>query len=189
MSWNFLGLRSPQICSRRCGGVPTRHPAGRGGPGRLKSVAFPSARPGRALFCPNGIITEGRASLSKHTRPPARPLAGINIKDRCFVCPIPLGALDVEPGSAAPFLSFNPHACPGLAQLCPCDSGTATHSRFCVPKSSAGLLKGSRRVKPGRARLSPTRAELNSLTRDMRRDPRVVFVTNSVKVALISEGS
>lgn len=114
MSWNPSGLRSPAPRptpqAGKAGGAAVsplatpRAAVARAGPGRgeVKERGLSLGMAGPGSFCCNGIITEGRASLSKHTRPPAGPLPGINIKDRCIVSceralPSPSAPLDAEP--------------------------------------------------------------------------------------------
>lgn len=64
---------------------PARGDGASSGGGKVKERGLSLYNAGPGPFWCNRIITEGRASLSKHTSPPARPLPGINIKDWCIV--------------------------------------------------------------------------------------------------------
>lgn len=64
---------------------PARGDGASAGDREVKERGLSLDNAGTGPFWCNRIITEGRASLSKHTRLLARPLPRINIKDRCIV--------------------------------------------------------------------------------------------------------
>lgn len=86
MSWN----PSPRIS----GGAAvsrTRHPAGCAGPGRLKSVAFPAAWPGRALAALMGSLQRaGRAKANTLARRPGLS-RGLILRSGALCVPSPSG--------------------------------------------------------------------------------------------------
>lgn len=143
-------------------------------PGRVKERGFSLATAGPGSLCPNGIITEGRASLSKHTRPPGRPLARINIKDcvshppRCPGC-----------GAGLCWSLFSSlFSSPRVSGMSPRD-GTGTHAWAAVPKKPA---RGCSRDAVGLNLPGHGSVLLSSLPRDTARDAGIAFVTISAKI-------
>lgn len=100
------------VPARGAAQVPPAETGASAGGGEVKERGLSLDNAGPGPFWCNRIITEGRASLSKHTRPPARPLPGINIKGRGIVfckraipfpsapSPCPRSRSRLSPGSA-----------------------------------------------------------------------------------------
>lgn len=126
----------------RCRWFPTRHPAGCGGPGGLKSVAFPSAWPGRALAALMGSLQRaGRAKANTLARRPGL-CRGLISRSGALCVPSPSGVRSRRALLLPPCSHLIPTRVrggswlgrTGVVSLCEWDGDTP---RLCVPKTGS----------------------------------------------------